>query len=104
VSEEALDMFGFHSETHPKWKRVEEDFVPGVCSRVPFGFITRAADGWAAFDQDAGPLGSFADLPVAQDALWRAHLRAQAHGSGRQRSATPGRWRRSTAAEFPASR
>ncbi|WP_022880526.1 hypothetical protein [Microbacterium sp. B19] len=68
-------MFGF-TRTTPEitWKSIEGDFLLGACSRRIFGYATRGAQGsWSAFDDEARPLGVFADLAATKSALWRAH-------------------------------
>lgn len=68
-------MFGlFSSAPRPTWKRVEDDFVMGACSRRIFGFASRG-DGqtWTAFDDQSQTLGSFDRLADAQEAMWEKH-------------------------------
>lgn len=68
-------MFGFTRATPEiTWKSIEGDFLLGACSRRIFGYATRITEGsWSAFDDEARPLGVFADLTDAKSALWRAH-------------------------------
>ncbi|SDO27889.1 hypothetical protein SAMN04487848_0167 [Microbacterium sp. ru370.1] len=90
-------MFGlFSSAPRPTWKRVEDDFVMGACSRRIFGFASRG-DGqiWAAFDDQSQPLGSFDGLADAQNAMWEKHrtfharVCEPAHARFPQRQARP---------------
>ena len=68
-------MFGFPRATSDvTWRVIEGDFLLGTCSRRIFGFATRSADGtWAAFDDDARPLGAVTHLDETKSLLWRAH-------------------------------
>ncbi|MGC0369666.1 hypothetical protein [Microbacterium sp. SLBN-111] len=68
-------MFGFTRTTSEiTWKSIDGDFLLGSCSRRIFGYATRSARGsWSAFDDEARPLGVFADVEDAKRALWRAH-------------------------------
>lgn len=59
---------------HPKWTRVDDDFILGACAHRLFGYISQSpTGGWAVFDSDAQPVGSFTALPAAQEALWASH-------------------------------
>ncbi|MCT2086185.1 hypothetical protein M3D75_08680 [Microbacterium enclense] len=56
---------------------IEGDFVLGACAQRIFGYASRATDGsWSAFDDEARPIGTFADPSHAKAALWQAHHEA----------------------------
>lgn len=65
------------SPLHPTWKRVEDDFVMGACSRRLFGYVSRGSDGaWSAFDEEARLVATGNDLRVVSHALWTHHVTA----------------------------
>lgn len=68
-------MFGSKDATpQASWKRVDDDFVLGACSRRLFGYLSRDAEGvWTAFDDDARSVAVSPDLPEAKAALWDDH-------------------------------
>ncbi len=71
-------MFGFRRATpEVTWKVIEGDFVLGACARRIFGYASRSTDGsWSAFDDEARPIGTFAEPSHARAALWQAHREA----------------------------
>lgn len=63
----------------PTWKHVEDDFVIGACTRQIFGYMSSTGGGiWAAFDNDAEPVGMFTNERDAREALCASHEPAHA--------------------------
>ncbi|MDU0366207.1 hypothetical protein RWH45_03200 [Microbacterium sp. KSW4-17] len=68
-----FSLTGVH--LHPTWKRVEDDFVMGACSRRLFGYVSRDPEGvWSAFDEEARVVAAGVDLREVSEALWAHHL------------------------------
>lgn len=68
-------MFGITgSQVQPLWRRVEEDFQLGTCSRRVFGYLCCDGEGeWTAFNEDAEAVAASTNLKSAREALWSGH-------------------------------
>ncbi|WP_154096265.1 hypothetical protein [Microbacterium testaceum] len=63
----------------PTWERVADDFVIGACTRQIFGYMSLTAGGtWAAFDNDAEPVGMLTNERDAREALCASQESAHA--------------------------